>query len=105
VFMHQLFVGPESADERIVELDSADDRAQIRHLALAAPASPQFLLWQRGDDSCLEFRCGRGRDEDISVDGAFFEYRRASRISLGGFQLLQQLGRLRVHVVPELLDQ
>ncbi len=41
VFMHQLFTGPDSADERIVELDSADDRAQVRHLALAAPASPQ----------------------------------------------------------------
>ena len=41
VFMHQLFTGPDSADERIVELDSADDRAQVRHLALAAPASQQ----------------------------------------------------------------
>ena len=41
VFMHQLFTGPDSADERIVELDSADDRAQVRHLALAAPESPQ----------------------------------------------------------------
>ena len=41
VFMHQLFTGPDSADERIVELDSADDRAQVRHIALAAPESPQ----------------------------------------------------------------
>ena len=37
--MHQLFTGPDSADERVVELDSADDRAQVRHLALAAAAS------------------------------------------------------------------
>jgi ATP-dependent helicase/nuclease subunit B len=41
VFMHQLFTGPDSADERIVELDAADDRLLVRHLALAAPASPQ----------------------------------------------------------------
>ncbi len=41
VFMHQLFTGPESADERIVELDSADDRAQVGHIALAAPAPPE----------------------------------------------------------------
>ena len=41
VFMHQLFTGPDSGDDRIVELDSADDRAQVRHIALAAPASPQ----------------------------------------------------------------
>lgn len=41
VFMHQLFTGPDSADERIVDLDSADGRAQVRHLALAAPASAQ----------------------------------------------------------------
>ncbi len=41
VFMHQLFTGPDSADERIVELDSVDDKLRVRHLALAAPASPQ----------------------------------------------------------------
>ena len=42
VFMHQLFAGPDSADERIIELDAADDRLLVRHLALAAPASPQL---------------------------------------------------------------
>ena len=41
VFMHQLFAGLDSADERIVELDSADDRLLVRHLALATTASPQ----------------------------------------------------------------
>ena len=41
VFMHQLFAGPESAHERIVELDSHDDHARPRHLSLAATASPQ----------------------------------------------------------------
>ena len=41
VFMHQLFSGPESANERIVELDSADDRAQVRHLAVASSEHPQ----------------------------------------------------------------
>ncbi len=41
VFMHQLFAGPALADERIVELDSADDQAQVRYLAMAVPASPQ----------------------------------------------------------------
>ena len=41
VFMHQLFAGLDSADERIVELDAADDRLLVRHLALATTASPQ----------------------------------------------------------------
>ncbi len=41
VFMHQLFTGPDSADERIFELDAAADRLLVRHLALAAPVSPQ----------------------------------------------------------------
>ncbi len=50
VFMHQLFTGPDSADERIVELDSADDRAQVRHLALATPASPQSPRTLRAED-------------------------------------------------------
>ena len=41
VFMHQLFAGLDSADERIVELDAVDDRLLVRHLALATTASPQ----------------------------------------------------------------
>ncbi len=41
VFMHQLFTGPESANERILELDSADDRKQVRHLVLAPSESPK----------------------------------------------------------------
>ena len=41
VFMHQLFAGPGEADERIIELDAADDRTRIRDLALAAPAPVQ----------------------------------------------------------------
>ena len=41
VFMHQLFSGPESANERIFELDSANDRVQVRHLAVASSEHPQ----------------------------------------------------------------
>ena len=41
MFMHQLFAVPDPADERVVELNSADDRLLVRHLALATPASPQ----------------------------------------------------------------
>lgn len=41
VFMHQLFAGADSADERVVELDSADNQGLVRHLALAASASPK----------------------------------------------------------------
>lgn len=40
-FMHQLFSGPGTAAERILELDVAADRAQVRQLAIAANASPQ----------------------------------------------------------------
>lgn len=42
VFMQQLFVGPQSADQLIVELETAEDRARIRHLALAAPDPPRL---------------------------------------------------------------
>ncbi len=41
VFMHQLFSGVDAADERIIELDSEDERLHIRHLALADSMSPQ----------------------------------------------------------------
>lgn len=41
VFMHQLFADLDSANERIVELDAADERSLVRYLVLAAPASPQ----------------------------------------------------------------
>lgn len=47
VFMCQLFTGPESADELIIELDAADDRLRVRHLALAdhtPPRPPRLLL-------------------------------------------------------------
>lgn len=40
VFMHQLFSGPESAEERIIDLDTADGRERVRNLALAVPAPP-----------------------------------------------------------------
>jgi hypothetical protein len=40
VFMHRLFEGPGEADGLILELDAADERAQARYLALAAPAPP-----------------------------------------------------------------
>lgn len=54
VFMHQLFVGPELAEERVIEIDAADDRAQVRHLALAAlepPRPPRVLL---AEDLCFD---------------------------------------------------
>ncbi len=41
VFMHQLFDGPETADELVVELDSVAERADARDVALAAPAIPE----------------------------------------------------------------
>ena len=40
VFMQQLFAGPESADELVIELDAAEGRARARGVALAAPAAP-----------------------------------------------------------------
>ncbi len=54
VFMHQLFMGPPSADELIAELDIADDRVGVRHLALAdlePPRPPRVLL---ADDMCFD---------------------------------------------------
>jgi hypothetical protein len=41
VFMHQLYAGPEAAEGLVLELDAAEQRRQVRHLALAAPAAPQ----------------------------------------------------------------
>ena len=41
VFMHQLYAGPEAAEGLVLELDAAEERRQVRHLALAAPAAPQ----------------------------------------------------------------
>ena len=41
VFMHQLYAGPEEAEGLVLELDAAEERRQVRHLALAAPAAPQ----------------------------------------------------------------
>jgi hypothetical protein len=41
VFMHQLYAGREEAEELVLELDAAEERRQVRHLALAAPAAPQ----------------------------------------------------------------
>ena len=40
VFMHQLFAGPESANELVVELDAAEGRAKARGVAFAAVAEP-----------------------------------------------------------------
>jgi hypothetical protein len=40
VFMHRLLKAPESADALIVELDSAEERAHARYVALAAPERP-----------------------------------------------------------------
>jgi hypothetical protein len=41
VFMHQLFAGPEEAEGLVVELDAAEERGQVRHLALADRETPQ----------------------------------------------------------------
>jgi len=41
VFMHQLFKGSGTVDERILDLDNASDQPRIRHLAFANRASPQ----------------------------------------------------------------
>jgi ATP-dependent helicase/nuclease subunit B len=41
VFMHQLYAGPEEAEGLVLELDAAEERRRVRHLALAAPAAPQ----------------------------------------------------------------
>jgi hypothetical protein len=40
VFMHQLFAGPESADELVVDLDAESGRARANGVAFAAPAPP-----------------------------------------------------------------
>jgi ATP-dependent helicase/nuclease subunit B len=41
VFMHQLFAGTEEAAGLVAELDAADERERVRHLAMAAPAAPR----------------------------------------------------------------
>jgi len=41
VFMHQLFAGPESADELVVELETEEGRARAGGVALATPAAPE----------------------------------------------------------------
>ncbi len=41
VFMRQLFTQPAAADDFVLELDVADERARVRHLPLAEPQPPR----------------------------------------------------------------
>ena len=41
VFMHPLFIGPESADERVLDIEAAELRSEIAFLPLATPAAPE----------------------------------------------------------------
>lgn len=41
VFMHPLFTGPDSAEERVLDIEAADLRASIAHLPFAGSAAPE----------------------------------------------------------------
>ena len=41
IFMHPLFTGPDSAQERVLDIEAASLRDGISHLALAEPAAPE----------------------------------------------------------------
>lgn len=64
IFMHPLFPGPDSAQERVLDIEAASLRAGIDYLALAEPAAPERPEQSpvhdlRFDRDLLQLRMGR----------------------------------------------
>ncbi len=104
VFMHQLFSGPQSAEDRIIDLDAAGERARVRHLALADSQPPRPPRDLAADD--LHFDCdllslrrdAQGRDKPESPSS--LETLMVSRLAW----LLRRLDAQPLQWAPESAD-
>ena len=101
VFMHPLFTGPESAQERVLDIEAAELRDGVSYLALAEPAAPEPPRPLTADDprfdrDLLQIRTTR-EGEQKPESPSSLETLMVSRLAW----LLRRLGAEPMGWVPE----